>query len=272
MSWTLNSITDCGRQFLSLKSIIFRHSFQSTNHTIHEYRSPFHFDISRSTQLPKEKEIITLPSFGQILPPSMRTSLGDARPPSEELCCRSECSVLYTVRAELVKNGFCIGKAVREVKLLPVMSSEPPTCISDFVGEFSLEAHQKLKRCMGLLNAGELSVKVTEPPPMEYTKSKPVVSTPVILKVTYRQNIRAQDVKGRKVPKTLCGKVTSAFKSTTFVSVQERKRAPTTQEAMVTPYLHKSSTVHDLHQHSLVFEPWSCGAKNTGMNACNFLG
>lgn len=238
--------------------------------------SPFHFKIPRDTfgAAFEGRHDHAHPSstFGRTLPPSIHKLLADIQPPSEALCCRSECRVRYTVQAELMMNHRSSPKgrqtALREVRLLPALPAQPPLCTSDFKGEYVLSARSELKKpFMGLRlgggpAVGELMLRVVEePPPLRLLSGKrALVSTPITINAQYKQfNPIAGGSGGldESLRSSLRGRITTTVKAMTFVSVQPRDRAPTNQDAIVSPYTNKKSKSYSSQRHGVAFPPWS---------------
>ena len=241
-----------------------------------ELASLFHFKIPRDTfgAALNDRYDDAQPSstFGRILPPSMHTSLAEIQPPSEALCCRSECRVRYTVQAELMMNHRSSPKgrqtALREVRLLPALPAQPPLCTSDFKGEYILSARSELKKpFMGLRlgggpAVGELVLRVVEePPPLRLLSGKrALVSTPITINAQYKQFHPTAGGSGgldESLRSSLRGRIATTVKAMTFVSVQPRDRAPTNHDAILSPYTNVKSKLYSSQRHGVAFPPWS---------------
>lgn len=241
-----------------------------------ELASPFHFKIPRDTfsaaLKDRHDQAQPSPKFGRTLPPSIHTSLADIQPLSEATCCRSECRVRYTVRAELLMNNSSSPRdrqtTLREVRLLPALPAQPPLCTSDFKGEYTLSARSELKKpFMGLRLGGgpaisELVLRVVEePPPLRFSiRKRALVSTPITINARYKQYIPTSGSNGglvESLPSSLRGRITTTIKAMTFVSVQPRDRAPTSHDALVSPYTNKKSRSYGSQQHGAAFPAWS---------------
>ena len=109
---------------------------------------------------------------------------------------------------------------------------------------------------------GELSLQVVqEPPPLRFPKGdRALVSTPITIKAQYKQYVPTHGSIGgldRSPPSSLCGRITTTVKAVTFISVQPRDRAPTSHDAIVSPYTNKKSKLYSSQRHGAAFSPWS---------------
>ena len=155
--------------------------------------------------------------------------------------------------------------ALREVRLLPALPAQPPLCTSDFAGEYIMSARSELKKAfMGLRLGGgpaasDFSLQVVqEPPPLRFPKgNRALVSTPITIKAQCKQYVPTCGSSGGSPPSSLCGKITTTIKAATFISVQPRGRAPTSHDAIVSPYTNKKSKLHGSQRHGVAFPPWS---------------
>ncbi|QSS59789.1 hypothetical protein I7I51_04585 [Histoplasma capsulatum] len=192
------------------------------------------------------------------LPPSLCIDAGSVAPLSiERNNFRGDCRITYTLHAYLMCDGRPTTATFRHVMLFPTQEPQPPSCTSDFPGDYILSRSAVLRTGMLFRRRGLLSVETREPAPLEMSRGKSGASTTVNLTLRFRESREIRSACGSMPPATPAfGVVSLKLKQTTFISVEPQRRLPATRDLLTSTVMVKDTKIIHEQSRKMKFSPW----------------
>ncbi|EGC43991.1 conserved hypothetical protein [Histoplasma capsulatum var. duboisii H88] len=220
-------------------------------------RFPFQFTIPSHILIPKGGGASAI-EMVHPLPPSLCIDAGSVVPPSiERNNFRGDCRITYTLHAYLMCDGRPTTGTFRHVMLFPTQEPQPPSCTSDFPGDYILSRSAVLRTGMLFRRRGLLSVETREPAPLEMSRGKSGASTTVNLTLRFRESREIRSACGSMPPATPAfGVVSLKLKQTTFISVEPQRRLPATRDLLTSTVMVKDTNIINEQSRKMKFSPW----------------
>ncbi|EER41907.1 conserved hypothetical protein [Histoplasma capsulatum H143] len=220
-------------------------------------RFPFQFTIPSHILIPKGGGASAI-EMVHPLPPSLCIDAGSVVPPSiERNNFRGDCKITYTLHAYLMCDGRPTTGTFRHVMLFPTQEPQPPSCTSDFPGDYILSRSAVLRTGMLFRRRGLLSVETREPAPLEMSRGKSGASTTVNLTLRFRESREIRSACGSMPPATPAfGVVSLKLKQTTFISVEPQRRLPATRDLLTSTVMVKDTNIINEQSRKMKFSPW----------------
>ncbi|QSS50150.1 hypothetical protein I7I53_10733 [Histoplasma capsulatum var. duboisii H88] len=242
------------------KLIHMQTSLQRRNHQPDDQgtvRFPFQFTIPSHILIPKGGGASAI-EMVHPLPPSLCIDAGSVVPPSiERNNFRGDCRITYTLHAYLMCDGRPTTGTFRHVMLFPTQEPQPPSCTSDFPGDYILSRSAVLRTGMLFRRRGLLSVETREPAPLEMSRGKSGASTTVNLTLRFRESREIRSACGSMPPATPAfGVVSLKLKQTTFISVEPQRRLPATRDLLTSTVMVKDTNIINEQSRKMKFSPW----------------
>ncbi|PGH11480.1 hypothetical protein AJ79_04855 [Helicocarpus griseus UAMH5409] len=220
----------------------------------HERVFPFHFAIPSHILIPKSGGGSSTDMVHPI-PPSVYVNVGSVIPSSgQQRSLRGDCRITYTLRAYVIRNGGAIAGTLQHITLFPTLEPQPPSCTTDFPGDYVLSKSAMLRSTMLFRRLGDLFIETKEPSPLEFSRKKQEASTAIHLTLRFRES--RESSKCETPPTPDYGVISLKLKQMTFVSVAPQRRLPATNDALKSPFLAKDSRIISEQSRKLKFPPW----------------
>ncbi|EQL34936.1 hypothetical protein, variant [Blastomyces dermatitidis ER-3] len=169
---------------------------------------------------------------------------------------RADCRIAYTLHAYLMRNGSTTTGTFRHVMLFPTQEPQPPSCTSDFPGDYALSRSAVLRTAMLFRRLGQLSVETMEPAPLEMSRKKNGASTAIHLVLRFRESRERSKCESMSPPTPDFGAVSLKLKQMTFISVEPQRRLPATRDLLTSPLMAKDTEIIYEQLRKLKFSPW----------------
>ncbi|KLJ10671.1 hypothetical protein EMPG_13945 [Blastomyces silverae] len=257
------SSTQGSRMEMKQKLIHMQTSLQKRNHQPDDQgtvRFPFHFTIPSHILIPKSGGASST-DMVHPLPPSLfvdvDSSITTPSISTAQNSPRADCRIAYTLHAYLMCNGSTTTGTFRHVMLFPTQEPQPPSCTSDFPGDYALSRSAVLRTTMFFRRLGRLSVETMEPAPLDMSGKKNGASTAIHLVLRFRESRQGGGKCESTPPPTPdFGVVSLKLKQMTFISVEPQRRLPATCDLLTSPSMAKDTKVIHEQVRKLKFSPW----------------
>ncbi|KAL2360550.1 hypothetical protein RJZ56_006573 [Blastomyces dermatitidis] len=251
------------RMEMKQKLIHMQTSLQKRNHQPDDQgtvRFPFHFTIPSHILIPKSGGASST-DMVHPLPPSLLVdvdsrSLTTPSISTAQSSQRADCRIAYTLHAYLMRNGSTTTGTFRHVMLFPTQEPQPPSCTSDFPGDYALSRSAVLRTAMLFRRLGQLSVETMEPAPLEMSRKKNGASTAIHLVLRFRESRERSKCESMSPPTPDFGAVSLKLKQMTFISVEPQRRLPATRDLLTSPLMAKDTEIIYEQLRKLKFSPW----------------
>ncbi|KAK2751905.1 hypothetical protein FQN55_008647 [Onygenales sp. PD_40] len=229
-------------------------SFQQRNQLpLRERVFPFHFTIPNHILIPNNGDSST--DMVHPLPPSMHVNVDSVMPSSgQQRAFRGGCKVSYTLRAYIILNGRPVGGTSRSIVLFPTLEPQPPSCTTDFPGEYVLSASSTLRSTVLYRRVGRLVMEAREPRELEFCRKNQEASTAIHLKFMFHESREGSSSEPPPTPDF--GVMGLKLKQMTFISVEPQRKLPATHDALVSPFIARDSRIISSQSRKLKFSPW----------------
>ncbi|PGG95353.1 hypothetical protein GX51_08269 [Blastomyces parvus] len=169
----------------------------------------------------------------------------------------ADCRITYTLHAYLMRNGSTTAGTFRHVMLFPTQEPQPPSCTTDFPGDYALSRSAVLRTALLFRRLGRLSVETMEPAPLEMSGKNNGASTVIHLALRFRESRDERSkCESTSPPTPDFGVVSLKLKQTTFISVEPQRRLPATRDLLTSPLMAKDTKIIHEQVRKLKFSPW----------------
>ncbi|KAK2803628.1 hypothetical protein FQN51_003390 [Onygenales sp. PD_10] len=229
-------------------------SFQQRNQLpLRERVFPFHFTIPNHILIPNNGDSST--DMVHPLPPSMHVNVDSVMPSSgQQRAFRGGCKVIYTLRAYIMLNGRPVGGTSRSIVLFPTLEPQPPSCTTDFPGEYVLSACSILRSTVLYRRVGRLVMEAREPRELEFCRRNQEASTAIHLTFMFHESREGSPSEPPPTPDF--GVMGLKLKQMTFISIEPQRKLPATHDALVSPFIARDSKIINSQSRKLKFSLW----------------